>query len=208
MGDYDHLYKVILIGDASVGKSNILSQYISNKFDGSSKSTIGVEFATKTLIIERKRIKIQLWDTAGQERFRAVTSAYYRGSHGIVLVFDVTNRSSFEHIEKWLGEIKEHSDPNCITILVANKIDLSRTISSDECIEFASKTGIFYVETSAKDNVGIEDLFITCAREIYKSRKAKRIEDQYNNAPAGQKKWETIDLGTPPVDPNRKKCCK
>lgn len=206
--EYDYLYKVILIGDASVGKSNILQRFVRNEFISDSKSTIGVEFATKTILHEKHRIKIQLWDTAGQERFRAVTSAYYRGAQGVVLVFDVTNRDSFEHVEKWLREIKDHGDTTASIILVGNKIDLvnARVISQGECIEWASKTGLYYIETSAKQGVGIEDMFTTLAGEIYKKKKsAREAEDTpLVNIKTGVK---VVQPTQPRPVQSGKKCC-
>lgn len=208
--DYDYLYKVILIGDASVGKSNILNRFIRNEFNIDSKSTIGVEFATKTIIHNKQRIKIQLWDTAGQERFRAVTSAYYRGAQGIVLVFDVTNRVSFEHVDKWLREIKDNGDTTSSVILVGNKIDLAqnRVISTGECIEFASKAGVYYIETSAKQGLGIDDMFMTLATEIYRK---KRLVSENDDAPGRPLKGGTVKVVVQspknPVNPSGKKCC-
>lgn len=205
--DYDYLYKVILIGDASVGKSNILNRFVKNEFISDSKSTIGVEFATKTLILEKQRIKIQLWDTAGQERFRAVTSAYYRGAQGVVLVFDVTNRASFEHIEKWTREIRDNSDSTAVIIVVGNKIDLveKRVVSQEECIEWASKSKTYYIETSAKQGTGIDEMFLTLTKEIYKSKKPVEdtplIKTNVNNA-------KTIGVTLSQQRPaEKKKCC-
>ena len=104
--DYDYLFKVVLIGDSGVGKSNLLSRFTQNQFNIESKSTIGVEFATKTIVTEGKTIKAQIWDTAGQERYRAITSAYYRGAVGALVVYDITKDISFENVEKWLAEVR------------------------------------------------------------------------------------------------------
>ena len=109
---YDFLYKVVLIGDTSVGKSNLLTRFTRNEFNLESKSTIGVEFATKTIKIEGKWIKAQIWDTAGQERYRAITSAYYRGAVGALLVYDISKHLTFENVERWLRELREHAEQN------------------------------------------------------------------------------------------------
>ncbi|KAM3700582.1 hypothetical protein ACJW31_05G109800 [Castanea mollissima] len=116
--DYDYLFKVVLIGDSGVGKSNLLSRFTRNEFSLESKSTIGVEFATRSLNVDSKVIKAQIWDTAGQERYRAITSAYYRGAVGALLVYDVTRHSTFENVERWLRELRDHTDPNIVVMLI------------------------------------------------------------------------------------------
>lgn len=122
--DYDYLFKVVLIGDSGVGKSNLLSRFTRNEFDLETKTTIGVEFATNTVNIDSKTIKAQIWDTAGQERYRAITSAYYRGAVGALLVYDISKQSSFDNIERWLNELNDHSDAAITVMLVGNKSDL------------------------------------------------------------------------------------
>lgn len=121
---YDYLFKLVLIGDSGVGKSNLLSRFTRDYFDLETKSTIGVEFATKRLETDGKSIKAQIWDTAGQERYRAITSAYYRGAVGALLVFDIAKRSSFENADRWLKELRDHADPGIMVMLVGNKRDL------------------------------------------------------------------------------------
>ncbi|KAI4372316.1 hypothetical protein MLD38_010561 [Melastoma candidum] len=120
----DYLFKIVLIGDSAVGKSNLLARFARDEFYPNSKSTIGVEFQTQKLDISGKEIKAQIWDTAGQERFRAVTSAYYRGAVGALLVYDISRRQTFESVGRWLNELHTHSDMNVVTILVGNKTDL------------------------------------------------------------------------------------
>lgn len=121
---YDYLFKTVLIGDSGVGKSNLLSRFTRNEFYLESKSTIGVEFATRSIEVEGKTIKAQIWDTAGQERYRAITSAYYRGAVGALLVYDITKQVTFEHVETWLKELRDHADANIVIMLVGNKSDL------------------------------------------------------------------------------------
>ncbi|KAA8520261.1 hypothetical protein F0562_014517 [Nyssa sinensis] len=120
----DYILKVVLIGDSAVGKSQLLSRFTRNEFSLDSKATIGVEFQTRTLVIDQKTVKAQIWDTAGQERYRAVTSAYYRGALGAMLVYDMTKRQSFDHVARWLEELRGHADKNIIIMLVGNKSDL------------------------------------------------------------------------------------
>ncbi|KAF2292979.1 hypothetical protein GH714_034529 [Hevea brasiliensis] len=120
----DYVFKVVLIGDSAVGKSQILARFARNEFNLDSKATIGVEFQTRTLVIQHKSVKAQIWDTAGQERYRAVTSAYYRGAVGAMLVYDITKRQTFDHIPRWLEELRSHADKNIVIILIGNKCDL------------------------------------------------------------------------------------
>ncbi|KAL1202109.1 Ras-related protein RABA1a [Cardamine amara subsp. amara] len=127
--EYDYLFKLVLIGDSGVGKSNLLSRFTKNEFNLESKSTIGVEFATKTLKVEGKVVKAQIWDTAGQERYRAITSAYYRGAVGALLVYDVTRQSTFENAARWLRELRGHTDPNIVVMLIGNKCDLRHLVA-------------------------------------------------------------------------------
>ena len=120
---YDYIYKIIIIGDSGVGKSNILSRFIKGEFEIDSKHTIGVEFSAKTLTIDNKTIKIQVWDTAGQERFRSMIPSYYRDIDGVILVYDLTNIKSFENIEQWYNELMTYADKKVNILLVGNKLD-------------------------------------------------------------------------------------
>jgi Ras-related protein Rab-11A len=171
MGDdeYDYLFKTVLIGDSAVGKSNLLSRFVQDTFSLDAKSTIGVEFAAKTIETEGKRIKAQIWDTAGQERYRAITNAYYRGALGALLVYDITNHASFESCEKWLRELREHADSKIIVMLVGNKSDLKhlRKVDKDEAMSFAEKHDLAFIETSALDCTGVEIAFHRILTEIY-----------------------------------------
>ncbi|KAJ3249879.1 Ras- protein Rab-11B, partial [Chytriomyces hyalinus] len=137
--EYDYLFKVVLIGDSGVGKSNLLSRFTRNEFNLDSKSTIGVEFATRTIQVDGKTIKAQIWDTAGQERYRAITSAYYRGAVGALLVYDITKMSSYENVNRWLKELRDHADSNIQIMLVGNKSDLkhARAVATEESKTFA-----------------------------------------------------------------------
>ncbi|KAG0486709.1 hypothetical protein HPP92_008804 [Vanilla planifolia] len=138
--DYDYLFKLVLIGDSGVGKSNLLSRFTRNEFNLESKSTIGVEFATRTLNVDGKIIKAQIWDTAGQERYRAITSAYYRGSVGALLVYDVTRRTSFENVERWLKELRQHTDQTSSSCLLGTKNAFSEVLK--QIYRFVSRKAI------------------------------------------------------------------
>ncbi|XP_049852068.1 ras-related protein rab-11.1-like [Schistocerca gregaria] len=166
---YDYLFKIVLVGDSGVGKSNLLSRFTKGEFYEDTKSTIGVEFAVKSLKIESKVIKAQIWDTAGQERYRAITSAYYRSAVGAMLVYDISKKETFDNIERWLTELRQHTDSNVTLMLVGNKLDLKhlREVNEDRAKSYAEENGLHLVETSAKDNMAVEYAFQKLVTEIY-----------------------------------------
>merc|ERR1719217_845694 len=168
--DYDYLFKVVLIGDSGVGKSNLLSRFTRNEFCLESKSTIGVEFATRSIQVDGKTIKAQIWDTAGQERYRAITAAYYRGAIGALLVYDITRRESFENCERWLRELRAHADPSIVAMLVGNKCDLRgrKAVDVEDAKDFAEDNNLAFIETSAKDATNVDLAFETILIEIYR----------------------------------------
>lgn len=178
----DYLFKIVLIGDSAVGKSNLLSRYARNEFYSNSKSTIGVEFQTQTMEIDGKEIKAQIWDTAGQERFRAVTSAYYRGAVGALVVYDISRRQTFENISRWLDELHTYSDMSVVTVLVGNKSDLKdvREVSMEEGSALAESQNLCFIETSALDSTNVQLAFQTLVKEIYNvlSRKVYAYQEQ------------------------------
>jgi len=194
--DYDYLFKVVLIGDSGVGKSNLLSRFTRNEFSQQSKSTIGVEFATRSIQVEDKVVKAQIWDTAGQERYRAITSAYYRGAVGALLVYDVTRHVTFENVERWLKELRGHTDMNIVIMLVGNKADLRhlRAVPTEDARAFAEREGTFLMETSALEALNVEKAFTEVLTQIYHvvSKKALDIGDD----PAALPKGQTINIGT------------
>lgn len=159
--EYDYLFKVVLIGDSGVGKSNLLSRFTKNEFNLESKTTIGVEFATKTIECGDKIIKAQIWDTAGQERYRAITSAYYRGAVAALLVYDITKLHTFENVEKWLQELKDYADDNIVVMLVGNKTDLKhlRAVKEEEAKSFSEEHELAFIETSALDSSNVVEAF-------------------------------------------------
>ncbi|KAI3710210.1 hypothetical protein L2E82_39984 [Cichorium intybus] len=193
--NYDYLYKVVLIGDSGVGKSNLLSRFSKNEFSLDSKSTIGVEFATRSIRIDGKVIKGQIWDTAGQERYRAITSAYYRGTVGALIVYDVTRPVTFENVERWLKELRDHTDQNIVIMLVGNKADLShlRSVPTDDAKAYSERENIFFMETSALESLNVEKAFTEVLTQIYRvmSRKALGIAAE----PTSVLKGQTINIG-------------
>ena len=177
--EYDFLFKIVLIGDSGVGKSNILSRFTRNEFDLESKTTIGVEFATRSIPIDNKTIKAQIWDTAGQERYRAITNAYYRGAVGALLVYDIAKHLTYENVERWLKELKDHADANIVVMLVGNKCDLRhlRAVPTEEAKQFSEKNSLSFLETSALDNTNVEEAFESIVREIFQMEYEQRIAD-------------------------------
>mmetsp|Transcript_18175 Transcript_18175/g.46160 ORF Transcript_18175/g.46160 Transcript_18175/m.46160 type:complete len:209 (-) Transcript_18175:448-1074(-) len=161
---YDHLFKLILVGDEAVGKSSILLRFTDNTFNDQQPSTIGVDFKVKMVTVQNTNIKLTLWDTAGQERFRTLTSSYYRGAQGIVLTYDVTRRETFEHVAQWLDEVEQNTPggrKDVVLVLCGNKIDLEgeRKVSKREGEAWARERGMLFIETSAKTKLGIQQVF-------------------------------------------------
>jgi len=206
--EYDYLYKVVLIGDSGVGKSNLLSRFTRNEFNLETKSTIGVEFATRSIQTEGKTIKAQIWDTAGQERYRAITSAYYRGAVGALLVYDIAKYSSFKNVERWLSELRENADRNIVIMLVGNKSDLRhlREVPTDEAKGFSEKHKLSFIETSALDSTNVELAFQNILTEIYHlmSRPTQGTDgeeggDEVSEGPQVTK-GKKIELEQPPAE--------
>ncbi|XP_019167951.1 PREDICTED: uncharacterized protein LOC109163655 [Ipomoea nil] len=183
--DYDYLFKMVLIGDSGVGKSNLLSRFTRNEFSFEPKSTLGVEFATRTLRVDDKGVKAQIWDTSGQERYRAITSAYYLGAIGALLVYDVTRHVTFENVERWLKELRDHTDQNIVIMLVGNKADLRhlRAVSTEDAKAFAEKEGTYFMETSTLESLNVENAFTELLTQIchVPCRKVLEVgDDDYN----------------------------
>ncbi|KAJ6851024.1 ras-related protein Rab2BV [Iris pallida] len=206
--EYDYLLKMVLIGDSGVGKSNILSRFTRNEFSLDSKSTIGVEFATRTLQIAGKTIKAQIWDTAGQERYRAITSAYYRGAVGALLVYDITKKQSFDNVQRWLRELRDHADSNIVIMMAGNKSDLNhlRAVSEEDAHMLAEKEGLSFLETSALEAVNIEKAFQTILTEIYHIISKKALAAQAAASVAAPAQGTTINVADS-YGGTTKSCC-
>eukprot|EP00441_Pelagodinium_beii_P018332 CAMPEP_0197667252 /NCGR_PEP_ID=MMETSP1338-20131121/65643_1 /TAXON_ID=43686 ORGANISM="Pelagodinium beii, Strain RCC1491" /NCGR_SAMPLE_ID=MMETSP1338 /ASSEMBLY_ACC=CAM_ASM_000754 /LENGTH=200 /DNA_ID=CAMNT_0043246451 /DNA_START=143 /DNA_END=741 /DNA_ORIENTATION=- len=168
--DYDYLFKLLLIGDSGVGKSCLLLRFADDTYTESYISTIGVDFKIRTIELDGKQIKLQIWDTAGQDRFRTITSSYYRGAHGIIIVYDITDRESFDNVKQWLSEIDRYACENVNKLLVGNKMDLAdkRAVTWEEAKAFAEEHSMTFLETSAKAATNVEKAFTTMASEIKK----------------------------------------
>ncbi|KAF9179212.1 Ras- protein Rab-11A [Mortierella polycephala] len=206
--EYDYLFKVVLIGDSGVGKSNLVSRFTRNEFNLESKSTIGVEFTTRSIQVDAKTIKAQIWDTAGQERYRAITSAYYRGAVGALLVYDIAKHATYENVGRWLKELRDHADTNIVIMLVGNKSDLRhlRAVPTDEAKQFAAENGLSFIETSALDSSNVELSFQRILTEIYRIVSNKALESNGDVIrPTG---GETINVTPNSGDANAAgKCC-
>jgi Ras-related protein Rab-1A len=198
--EYDYLFKLLLIGDSGVGKSCLLLRFADDSYLESYISTIGVDFKIRTVELDGKTIKLQIWDTAGQERFRTITSSYYRGAHGIIVVYDVTDQESFNNVKQWLNEIDRYANENVNKLLVGNKSDLTaKKVDTKTAKAFADEIGIPFLETSAKNATNVEQAFMTMAAEI-KNRMASQ--------PAvSNKGGVTVKPGESRPLPQKSSCC-
>mmetsp|Transcript_31097 Transcript_31097/g.41130 ORF Transcript_31097/g.41130 Transcript_31097/m.41130 type:complete len:208 (+) Transcript_31097:292-915(+) len=202
--DYDYLFKLVLIGDSGVGKSCLLLRFADDTFTDSYISTIGVDFRFRSVRVKDKVVKLQIWDTAGQERFRTITSAYYRGADGIIMVYDVCNEQSFDNVNDWLSEVNRYSSQYSCKLLTGNKADKEdeRVVSKETAKEFAESLGIPFIETSAKDNLNVEQAFTTIAEQLMKQREASAARAALASGP---EKVHIAGMGrTQPSDTN---CC-
>ena len=182
--EYSLIFKMILIGDSGVGKSNILSRYINNSFSETTRSTVGVELSAKVEEINNTKIKIQIWDTAGQERYKSITKTYYKGAKGALIVYDITNKESFKNVDKWINDLKESGDDDVSILIVGNKCDLeaSREVTTDEVKKKAELYKMAYCETSALKGENIDNAFRTLIKIVVeKNEKKKNEEDKYGN---------------------------
>ena len=202
--EYEMMAKVILIGDSSVGKTNIMSKYLKNQFNENSKATVGVEFGSKLFKLNGHNIKAQIWDTAGQEKYKAITGAYYKGSKGAFVVYDITRKETFESVDKWINDLKSSGDPKLIIIIIGNKCDLEekREILKEQGEEKAKSFGCAFLETSALSGDNIDKGFEMMISEIFK----KYGNDSYEDDELGSvEKGEDIKLDK--KENQKKSCC-
>ncbi|EDW65844.1 ras-related protein Rab-35 [Drosophila novamexicana] len=176
---FDHMFKLLIIGDSGVGKSSLLIRFSDDTFSGSYITTIGVDFKIRTVVIDGLRVKLQIWDTAGQERFRTITSTYYRGTHGVIIVYDVTNGDSFANVRRWLEEIQNNCDV-VNKVLVGNKNDDPdrKVVITEDAQRFARQMDIELFETSAKDNLNVEDMFLSITRQVLNHKLRTASDEQ------------------------------
>ena len=200
--NYDYIFKVLLLGNSDVGKSSLLLRFVDKTWTDSFVPTIGVDFKVKTMNIGDKTVKMQIWDTAGQERFRNVVASYFRGSNGILLIYDVTNRDSFKNLDNWLEVIENNASDNVLKILIGNKVDLvdDIEIKKEEGQQFANRYNMQFIETSAKLDTNVSEAFETLAKLM--------IEFNSKQVPLTQKKTDNKKLSSSAgKDLNAKKGC-
>eukprot|EP01097_Dermamoeba_algensis_P006747 TRINITY_DN420_c0_g1_i5.p1 TRINITY_DN420_c0_g1~~TRINITY_DN420_c0_g1_i5.p1 ORF type:complete len:217 (-),score=38.65 TRINITY_DN420_c0_g1_i5:167-817(-) len=205
-GAYDYLIKLLLIGDSGVGKSCLLLRFSDDSFTPSFITTIGIDFKIRTIELDGKKIKLQIWDTAGQERFRTITTAYYRGAMGILLVYDVTDEKSFGNIRNWIRNIEQHATSDVNKILIGNKCDMvdKKVVDTERGQALANEFGIKFLETSAKNNINVEEAFFTLARDI----KKRLIDPSPQQSQGGGSATGTVPVNpAPPVDKPGGGCC-
>ena len=201
--NYELLYKIIIIGDAAVGKSNILTRYIKNEFCQNQKSTVGVELGIKFIKIKGVNAKIQIWDTAGQERYRSITSAYYKGAKGALIVYDITRKATFNNIDKWISDLKLNGDKDICIVILGNKSDLNdkREITTEEGIKKSEQFKTAFLETSALNGDNIGKAFEELIQQIIQNNKNYFIDTDKKEMDKG------INLDEAEKNDNKGKCC-
>ncbi len=198
--------KIVVVGDSGVGKTNLIKRFISNEFSENFKATIGVEFMSKTYRINKHLFKVEIWDTAGQERYKSITAVYYKGAKGALVVYDITDKNTFDNIDKWMLEIKDKTSKDIKLMIIGNKIDLKdeREVKNEEAMKKAESLRIPLMEASALDSTNVKEAFCDLLKEIYKDMKdnLNNPENKYQNEKKG------IDLNTNNNSEKKKsKCC-
>ena len=207
--NYDLIFKIVLIGDSGVGKTNILSRYINNEFSLATQSTVGVEFGSKIIKKNGKVIKLQIWDTAGQERYKSITSAYYKGSRGAFVVYDITRKSTYDNIDKWIGELKTNGSEDVLIMLVGNKSDLEekREVITEEVEKKAQEQKLAFCETSALNGKNVEYAFENLINEILKKVEKDKINEAKQLSESKAITLETADKNQNEKNSKKKKKC-
>ena len=204
--NFDILYKIVIIGDSGVGKSNILSRYVRDEFSMDTKATVGVEFGSKIISINNQQIKIQIWDTAGQEKYKSVSTIYYKGAKGALLVYDISRKETFNNLNRWINEIKNNSDENINILLIGNKCDLEevRQISQEEAFEKAKEINASFLEVSALQAVNIEKAFKYLIQQIH-NKNNYRIDEKKNTLKENNNDFITINNNSENSDDEKNK---
>ena len=204
--NYEMMFKVVLVGDSFVGKTNIMSKYLKNEFHEDSKATVGVEFGSKQFTIDGHSVKAQIWDTAGQERYKAITSAYYKGAKGAFIVYDITRKNSFESVERWVSDVISVADKKITIVLIGNKSDLEdqRQVTKEEAQDKANKLEIAFMETSAFSGDNLDKAFEMMMNEVYKKCHEEMLADGDLDIIQG---GEDINLAKKNDNTQKKKCC-
>ena len=204
--NYEMMFKVVLVGDSFVGKTNIMSKYLKDEFHEDSKATVGVEFGSKQFNIQGHQIKAQIWDTAGQERYKAITSAYYKGAKGAFIVYDITRKNTFDSVNRWVSDISAAADKKITLLLIGNKSDLEdqRQVNKEQGEEKAKELGLAFMETSACSGENLEKAFQLMINEVYKKCQEDIAGETEENAVEPGK---DITLDKAKGKPEKKKCC-
>ena len=200
----DYKLKVVIVGDSGVGKTNLIKRFVTNSFNQNSKATVGVEFLSKSYRINDQVFKIEMWDTAGQERYKSITAAYYKGAKGALIVYDITQKTTFENISKWMTEIKEKSSKDMKVMIIGNKTDLKdeRQVTTEEASLKAQDLGAPIMETSALDASNVKEAFYDLMKEMYKEIR-KKLDIVESQAETGK---EGVQLDTN-EEQKKKSCC-
>ena len=204
---YDVIYKILLVGDSGVGKTNIMLRYLNKEFNINTKATVGVEFGSKNIIIDKKVIKGQIWDTAGQERYRAITSSYYKGAHGAFVVYDITLKESFEAVDRWINDLRSNTDERLEIILIGNKSDLEekRQVTKEEGEEKAKEKEVAFMETSALNCNNIEKAFNEILNKVYLAYKPQEKKSEGGFIESYSKEVIELNGGVNRVE--KESCC-
>ena len=205
---FDMIFKLVLIGDSFVGKTNIMSKYLKNEFHDDSKATVGVEFGSKKFVIDGRSIKAQIWDTAGQERYKSITSAYYKGAKGAFVVYDITRKESFVNVDKWINDLKNSSDKKITILLIGNKCDLEdqRQVKLEEGQEKAKAFNLAFLETSAFNGQNLDKAFEMMIKEVYNKNHQENEDELLGELGSGTAS-KGLDLTSKNVAPKKKNCC-
>jgi small GTP-binding protein len=204
--DFDVIFKIVIVGESGVGKSNLIARYLKNEFKQDTKATVGVEFGEKKYVYNNLKIKAQIWDTAGQERYRSITSMYYKGAKGALCVFDLSSKESFQKVDAWINEMKKQADNNINLILIGNKVDLpdeQKIVKTEEGEMKAKEFGIAYMETSALKSTNVDKAFNYMIEEI--AKKTKNVDDELDDLEIDEKKGG-VNLNMANSQ-KKKKCC-
>ena len=207
--DYNYLFKILILGDSFVGKTNMSKRFLKNEFDFGTKETVGVEFGSKNFTMEKGDIvKAQIWDTAGQERYRSITKAYYRGAKGALLVYDITRKITFDNIDNWLIDLKTNGDKNMIIMIIGNKSDLEgqREVSREEAQTKAEQYNIAYLETSAKSGDNINKAFTALIEQVYKANTSS-LQTEFTIEGSNEDGVNLADNDDDEEKPPKKGCC-
>ena len=201
INNFSVFFKILLIGDLGVGKSCVILRYVEGDFPGNIMSSIGVDFKTKQIELDEHSIKMQIWDTAGHEKFRTITTSYYKSAQAIILLYDITQKSSFDHIRNWITEIDKFGKQGVLKVIVGNKLDLenNRKISKEDAENLALKYGVKLWEVSAKDNTNIEEMFVDTIKTLLE-KNSKIISESSSMG-------NNIKLSKNIKNKKNKKCC-